>query len=287
MTTATLLSTDADNRRRGWFPWRFLLGATLVLGLISGLRIYFLHGAFGIGTTLLDGLASGLMEWLPWLPLAPLTFWLATRFSAARLGLVRGVLLHIGAGTFVSFVQISVFALLSSLVRSYRFGADFRLDLSSPAMFSFVPGMAVYCILILGWWWRTERSAALDGEPTAALPTVEIPPAVPAGADWLQFQAGRGTLRLRAAEIDWVRSAGNYVELHVGDTVHLVRETLGRVHARLGVDRFVRIHRSTLARCDAVVEFRPSGPKPVAILRDGTRLVLGRKYRAAVERSQP
>jgi two-component system, LytTR family, response regulator len=80
--------------------------------------------------------------------------------------------------------------------------------------------------------------------------------------------------------IDWVESAGNYLSLHCGKDVHLVRETMSQFEAHLDPKVFLRIHRSTIVRTDAVQSVEPlfNGDRSVT-LRDGTRLTLSRSYR--------
>jgi two-component system LytT family response regulator len=46
------------------------------------------------------------------------------------------------------------------------------------------------------------------------------------------------------ASIDWVEAEGNYVPLHAGDQVHLMRETMSGLIDKIGGHRFFRIHRS-------------------------------------------
>ena len=154
------LGTPAAPARRvpPLFPWRFLLGVTTLLGLASGLRIYFTYNALGVEVSLLDGFGSGLMDWLLWIPLAPLAFWLAGRFDTEGGNAGSSLFLHVGAGVAASFAQLTLFAVVSSVVRAWRFGEAFHVNLSSPILTELVPGIAVYWILVLGWWWRASRS---------------------------------------------------------------------------------------------------------------------------------
>ena len=89
---------------------------------------------------------------------------------------------------------------------------------------------------------------------------------------------------LRADEIDWVEAAGNYVQLHVGPTTHLMRETMGRLEARLDPEKFVRIHRSTIVQVDRIKEMQPAFHGDyIVILQDGARLNLSRSYREKLQ----
>ncbi len=84
----------------------------------------------------------------------------------------------------------------------------------------------------------------------------------------------------RMETVEYVEAASNYVRIHSAGKVHMVRETLSDLAARLDPDRFARIHRSTIVNRDRIAEIQPwfSGDALV-ILRDGTRLRLSRMYR--------
>lgn len=78
------------------------------------------------------------------------------------------------------------------------------------------------------------------------------------------------------AGIEWVEAAGNYVKLHVGPAVHVMRQTMERLAARLG-DRFVRIRRSALVNVAAIRALEPHGKGSyVVFLKDGTQLISSR-----------
>ena len=88
------------------------------------------------------------------------------------------------------------------------------------------------------------------------------------------------TVFVSTAAVDWIETAGNYLSLHAGAETQLVRETMSQIEAKLDPRQFVRIHRSTIVRIDAVREITPlfNGDQSV-ILADGTKVVLSRSYR--------
>ncbi|MFW6078594.1 MAG: LytR/AlgR family response regulator transcription factor [Gemmatimonadota bacterium] len=96
---------------------------------------------------------------------------------------------------------------------------------------------------------------------------------------FLVRQRGRMML-VRAADVDWIEAADNYVRLHLGDESFLVRSTLKEVEARLDTARFARVHRSAIVSLDAVREVRPwSHGDAVLVLRSGAEVRLSRRYR--------
>jgi two-component system LytT family response regulator len=89
---------------------------------------------------------------------------------------------------------------------------------------------------------------------------------------------------LRADEIDWMESSGNYVRLHAGREVHTLRDTLAGLEERLDPARFVRVHRSTIVNIDRIKELRPFFHGDcVLVLRDKTEITVSRKYRGRLE----
>lgn len=77
----------------------------------------------------------------------------------------------------------------------------------------------------------------------------------PAGVPdrFLVKKLGREFL-VRIDEIDWIESSGNYVNLHVGDRVYPLRETMTRIDERLLPRGFQRVHRSAIVNLDRVAE---------------------------------
>jgi two-component system LytT family response regulator len=86
-----------------------------------------------------------------------------------------------------------------------------------------------------------------------------------------------------AADVEWIGAAGNYAELHLAGTTHLVRATMAELEAGLDPALFARIHRGTLVRLDHVREVASAthGDSDV-VLRDGTVLRMSRRYRGRV-----
>jgi two-component system LytT family response regulator len=102
--------------------------------------------------------------------------------------------------------------------------------------------------------------------------------------DRLVVKSGGRLFFLRADEIDWVEAAGNYVRLHVGNTSHLLRETMTAMESRLDPEKFFRIHRCRIVNMDRIQELQPwlNGEYAV-VLRTGARLTLSRGYREKLQ----
>jgi two-component system LytT family response regulator len=127
---------------------------------------------------------------------------------------------------------------------------------------------------------RTDREAA--GRQLLAL-LEEVRAARQAPQRLVIKEDGR-VFFIRLDDVDWIEAAGNYVRLHVGGAVHLLRETMTALEGRLPGEKFLRIHRSTIVQIDRIRELEPwfHGDYRVQ-LRDGTALTLSRGYRQKLQ----
>lgn len=124
---------------------------------------------------------------------------------------------------------------------------------------------------------RQQQSGALNEKLTALL--AEMRPA-PTVVDRLVVKTSGKVVLVKAADIDWIEAADNYVSLHVGNETHLLRETMNALESRLNPKLFLRISRSTIVNLERIKELQPMfhGDYTV-ILRNGTRLSLSRSHR--------
>jgi two-component system, LytTR family, response regulator len=86
--------------------------------------------------------------------------------------------------------------------------------------------------------------------------------------------------------IDRLMAAGNYVEIHAGTKVHLVREPLAKLVAQLDAGDFLRVHRAHVVKLSFIAELQPlfHGDYEL-ILKNGERLPLSRRYKALLPAS--
>jgi hypothetical protein len=91
-------------------------------------------------------------------------------------------------------------------------------------------------------------------------------------------RAGANELPLLPRQIDWIRAAGNYVELRAHDRTIVHRLSIGATELALAGHGFVRIHRSILVRRERIAQIRPQD----VVLADGTHLKIGKRYRASL-----
>jgi two-component system, LytTR family, response regulator len=87
------------------------------------------------------------------------------------------------------------------------------------------------------------------------------------------------TLFIPVRDVDWIEAEGKYVRIHVREQSYLVRDAIAAVARRLDEKLFVRIHRCTIVNFRRVAELRDDA---TVVLRDGTELVMSRRFRARV-----
>jgi two-component system, LytTR family, response regulator len=121
---------------------------------------------------------------------------------------------------------------------------------------------------------RAEAKRALPEEPKELL---EGFCAEPNQEEQIAVSSKGLMLAVRLADVEWLESADDCVELHVGKRMHRLRDTLAVVAAKLPPGRFVQISSSTLVNVDQIAGLQPMffGEYEV-LLRNGTRLALSR-----------
>jgi two-component system LytT family response regulator len=96
----------------------------------------------------------------------------------------------------------------------------------------------------------------------------------------LAVKTGRRTVFVSTDTIEWIEASGDYVTLHVGKQVYLIRDTLEGLEKSLNPKDFVRIHRSTIISRRHLRQLRSLTNRDAsALLLDGTELRVSRRYR--------
>jgi len=164
--------------------------------------------------------------------------------TARRFARVVAMLALVAVLTVASLRMISVL--------SYGTSMPVRLILADR-----LPGLTVAALAIVWANRQTGTSAPSSGE--------------------LNFQ--REELLPPGDVIDWVRAAGNYIEIHFGGRTTMLRMTLRRAASLLEAEEFVQVHRSVLVNRQRIRELNHQDRRFVE-LQDGTLVRVGQFYRA-------
>jgi two-component system LytT family response regulator len=82
--------------------------------------------------------------------------------------------------------------------------------------------------------------------------------------------------------IDWIKAAGNYVEVHFNGRTKLLRMTLHQARRALPSGEFVQIHRSVLVNTSRIAHV--DARQRTVRLADGATLTVGETFRMNLRR---
>jgi two-component system LytT family response regulator len=106
----------------------------------------------------------------------------------------------------------------------------------------------------------------------------------PVYLDRIAVRSATATRFVETKDLDWLRAAENYVELHVGPDCHLVEVTMAEIAKRLDPTRFVRIHRSVIVNSRRIKSVRPASHSEYLVtLTNGIQLRSGRTYKNTIQ----
>jgi two-component system, LytTR family, response regulator len=85
-------------------------------------------------------------------------------------------------------------------------------------------------------------------------------------------------------DIDWIEAQDYCAAVHVGDAVHVIRQSLNALESELDPARFVRVHRGAMVNVARIRELHHGAGELVVVLHSGARLPVSRRRREALER---
>ena len=101
-------------------------------------------------------------------------------------------------------------------------------------------------------------------------------------SDWLEelwVPHRSELLRIAVSQVSQIDAERDYVRLHTGDRTYLLLQTIAGLENRLDPSEFIRIHRSTILRRDAIRGLRHDGLGVWSVeLEGGEALRIGRTY---------
>ena len=101
----------------------------------------------------------------------------------------------------------------------------------------------------------------------------------------IAVRRAEGTTFVDTRDVDWLKAAENYVELHVGRDCYLVEATMAEIAKRLDRTRFIRIHRSLIVNTERIRNVQSASHSEYLVtLASGLRLRSGRTYRETMQR---
>jgi two-component system LytT family response regulator len=118
-----------------------------------------------------------------------------------------------------------------------------------------------------------------------ALAVLERIASQPTYLNRIAVRGAAGTSFVDTKDVDWLKAAENYVELHLGRDCHLLEVTMAEISKRLDPARFVRIHRSVIVNEERIRTVQSASHSEYLVtLVSGVQLRSGRTYRETMQR---
>jgi hypothetical protein len=229
-----------------------------------------------------------LIPWYAWAVIAPLLMLLLHRFPWGELRAWRRAALYAAVGALAIITQ----AMLTGLALGWWWSfpnlipMDPAWHVADELRSRSTLSLLIVWLIAATYHVRARATAATTppASPSLAPPAPPAPdiavdtPAVPQGP--LALHGADRVWFVEPSDIDWIEADGDYVIVHVGATRHRVREAISSIERRVSPAQLVRVSRSAIVNLSAVREMqRWFRGNFVIILRDGTRVTTGAKYR--------
>ena len=208
---------------------------------------------------------------LPILALVPAVRWGYRRVRALRRRIALALLVAAVVVVLYSVIHVAAMAALRGLVYA-AVGEPYRAGWAVAEFFYEFRKDAMTCVFLFTVFFLNERTAR-SGVESVALDASTTPD--------LWLKDGAAGIRIDAAQVVWVASAGNYVEYVLANgRRHLIRGTLAGEEARLAPHGIVRVHRTRLVNVKRAVALAPRDSGDVEVRLDtGDVVVCSRRYR--------
>jgi two-component system LytT family response regulator len=129
---------------------------------------------------------------------------------------------------------------------------------------------------------RTQPHDEAARQVVAMLGAIASPPR---RLERFAVRSGERTLFVPVDDVDRIEAFQNYVQLHIGETTHLLHVPMNTIEGVLDPERFLRIHRSHIVNVQRIAQLWSLAHGQYVIqLRSGQRLQTGRTYGDKIRR---
>lgn len=240
-----------EHRRRYEFLAAFSL--LLLFGVVNATTLIIERIREQGPTRWISAFATELSATLVIIVLIPLVAWFVQTLNLSWSNARWRVLWHIPGWIVFNLLHIGLFVAVRKLMwasigGTYQFG-DVWLGL----LYEMRKGLIIYLGIVLilhTYWFVLDR---LQGQADVIDSESESPSDYP--EQFVVKMLNRQFL-VKAASVDWVQSASNYVILHCADRSYPMRQTMTAVSEQLNPQRFVRVHRTAFVNVNSVLALK-------------------------------
>ena len=265
--------------------WLASFAAAVALGFTNACQIWFARGG-RVSFWESPLLPSQLIPWLAWGAIVPLVMMALSRADSTDVDVRVRVVRYAAVGAIAIAVHTTITALL--LGWWWAFPSIIPMDpmwhLRDQLRTRMVVGILVFGLTAAVY--RLRMRTPAERLPAGSVESAESAPAVLAETPaMVSLKVGYRIYLVDPSQIDWVEADRDYVMVHCGSVTHRVRESISAIEARLPVHSHVRVSRSAIVNLQAVREIQPwFRGDLVILLKDGTQVTTGAKYRERLTR---
>ena len=208
----------------------------------------------------------------------PFVLWFDRHFTLGGEKWLRNVVAHALFSVVFSLAHVTLMYWMRVALFSAMFGERYIWDnWVGEFGYEYLKDFRAYLLILVLLYLYRFVLRRLQGE--AGFVGEEDEPTSAISDRFLVKKLGREFL-VRVDDIDWIESSGNYVNLHVGQRVYPLRETMSRIDERLQPMGFQRVHRSAIVNLERVAEITAfdSGDGEARLRSDAT-VPVSRRFR--------
>ncbi|MEN7343210.1 MAG: LytTR family DNA-binding domain-containing protein [Pseudomonadota bacterium] len=218
--------------------------------------------------------------------LFPVILWFDRRYPLRFADWRRGVMAHALFSVVFSVLHVVLMFLGRALLYPAILARDYRWDdVLGQFVYEYLKDFRTYLLFLSLIYLYRFVLLRLQGE-AGFLDAAESEPEAPPPADRFLVKKFGKEFLVRVDDIEWIESAGNYVNLHVDNKVYPLRSTMTQIAERLSTQGFVRVHRQAIVNAERIAEMSmfDSGDGELR-LNTNARVPVSRRFRSKLRES--
>ena len=255
-----------------------LIGWGLYLVVLSIYCTVYQIVVSAVAASFVDTAILAIREWGIWLVTTPVAFAVLRKREATKEGHIKW---HVKAGVIIVLASAAVPMTLDLLTQHRGLAAS---------MVAILPRYTAALLVLYLFWHVVMRKKYEKAADVAEVPVVQDDVQAPRQQypETLLVSKGADECLIQVDGVECVSAAGNYVEIYARNQLYMMRATMKQVEELLPPSDFIRIHRSHIAKCEAIdrIKTLPSGNGTVQ-LRSGKVLSISKKYKSQLQKYRP
>ncbi|MEM6640980.1 MAG: LytTR family DNA-binding domain-containing protein [Pseudomonadota bacterium] len=213
----------------------------------------------------------------------PLVLWFDARFPLRTKTLVTSALAHVAFSVVFSALHVTLMYWARKFLFPVILGQEYRWDdVAGEFAYEYLKDFQTYLIIVCLVYLYRFVLLRLQGEAGFLDPPETTGTPATTTDRFLVKKLGKEFL-VQTDDIEWIESAGNYVNLHVAGKVYPLRSTMKKTEEKLAERGFIRVHRQAIVNAERLHAFSVTESGDGELHLDtGARVPVSRRYRQVV-----